>query len=90
MIPCQYDEVGDFSEGLAAVKDADHNGKGEQWAYIDTKGEIQIDFTPMKRRKAEEYWQGNSMTEWLCIQGIVLYYGYEGRDDLLRGLTLFY
>ena len=22
MIPCQYDEVGDFSEGLAAVKDA--------------------------------------------------------------------
>lgn len=48
VIPCQYDEVGDFSEGLAAVKDA-----------------IQIDFTPMKRRKAEEYWQGNSMTAWL-------------------------
>ena len=47
MIPCQYDEVGDFSEGLAAVKDADHNGKGEQWAYIDTKGEIQIDFLPL-------------------------------------------
>ena len=46
VIPCQYDEVGDFSEGLAAVKDADHNGKGEQWAYIDTKGEIQIDFYP--------------------------------------------
>ena len=46
MIPCQYDEVGDFSEGLAAVKHADHNGKGEQWAYIDTKGEIQIDFYP--------------------------------------------
>ncbi len=46
VIPCQYDEVGDFSEGLAAVKDADHNGKGEQWAYIDTKGEIRIDFYP--------------------------------------------
>lgn len=46
VIPCQYDEVGDFSEGLAAVKDVDHNGKGEQWAYIDTKGEIQIDFYP--------------------------------------------
>ena len=46
VIPCQYDEVEDFSEGLAAVKDADHNGKGEQWAYIDTKGEIQIDFYP--------------------------------------------
>ena len=69
MIPCQYDEVGDFSEGLAAVKDA-----------------IQIDFYPYEATEGRRVLAG----EYHDGMAIVLYYGYEGRDDLLRGLTLFY
>lgn len=65
VIPCQYDEVGDFSEGLAAVKDADHNGKESSGHTLIQKEKSRLIFTPMKRRKAEEYWQGNSMTAWL-------------------------
>lgn len=36
-IPCQYDEVKNFSEGLAAVK------KNDKWGFIDKTGELFID-----------------------------------------------
>lgn len=42
VIPFEYDEVRNFSEGLAAVKVINHEGIPE-WGYIDQSGNIVID-----------------------------------------------
>ncbi|MCR5256176.1 MAG: WG repeat-containing protein [Acetatifactor sp.] len=45
-IPFIYDEVGNFSEGKAAVKVCQYRDGLDQWAYIDTNGNIVIDYYP--------------------------------------------
>ena len=36
VIPCEYDDVQDFSEGYAGVN------SGDQWGYIDTSGQVVV------------------------------------------------
>jgi hypothetical protein len=45
-IAMKYDDVGKFSEGKASVKLSNYNDDGDQWAYIDIKDNIVIDFYP--------------------------------------------
>lgn len=43
VIPAEYEEVHDFSEGLAAVKLPASGDRGAMWGFIDTKGNMVID-----------------------------------------------
>jgi hypothetical protein len=45
-IALKYDEVGNFSEGKASVKISNYNNGSDEWAYIDSKDNIVIDFYP--------------------------------------------
>ena len=59
VIPCQYDEVGDFSEGLAAVKDADtHRSRtmsiSEQRAELTSSRATETG----RKKKPVSFWHG--------------------------------
>lgn len=45
-ITLQYDDVGDFSEGKVSVKLSKYKNGEDEWAYIDNKNNIVIDFYP--------------------------------------------
>lgn len=45
-IPCHYDAVGNFSEGKAAVKLENYADGLDEWAYVNSKNEVVIDFYP--------------------------------------------
>lgn len=54
VIPCQYDEVGEFSEGLAWVSD------GYWYGYINKKGDLVI---PMEYTFAFDFEKGHAIVE---------------------------
>lgn len=45
-IALKYDDVGSFSEGKASVKLSNYEDGQDEWAYIDSKDNIVIDFYP--------------------------------------------
>ena len=45
-IALQYDDVGNFSEGKASVKLSNNKDGSDEWAYIDRKDHVVIDFFP--------------------------------------------
>jgi hypothetical protein len=45
-IVLKYDEIGNFSEGKVSVKLSNYNDDQDEWAYIDSKDNIVIDFYP--------------------------------------------
>ena len=45
-IALKYDDVGNFSEGKASVKLSNYKDGSDEWAYIDNKDNIVIDFYP--------------------------------------------
>ena len=59
VIPCKYDEVYDFSEGLAAVRKGDYWGF---WGFINSKGEEVI---PCKYDNAKPFKNGYAAVEQL-------------------------
>lgn len=45
-VALKYDDVGNFSEGKASVKLSNYKDGSDEWAYIDRKDNVVIDFYP--------------------------------------------
>lgn len=54
IVPCIWGDVGDFSEGLAAVRD------GDLWGYVNLQGELVI---PCVWTHAREFYDGYAVVE---------------------------
>ncbi len=71
VIAADYDQVGDFHEGLAAVLTFGPNGSGVKWGYIDRDGDMVI---PPQFDRASDFHAGLAA---VWIGGKL---GYVGRD----------
>lgn len=68
IIPCEYDDALQFSDGLAAVK------KNNKWGFIDTKGELVI---PCKYYKGSYFVNGVTEVEQFAKKGLINKNGIE-------------
>ena len=62
LVPCIWGDVGDFSEGLAAVRD------GDMWGYVNLQGELVI---PCVWTAAREFYDGYAVVRDECLYGVI-------------------
>ena len=62
IVPCIWGDVGDFSEGLAAVRD------GDMWGYVNLQGELVI---PCVWSAAWEFYDGYAVVRDECLYGVI-------------------
>lgn len=62
IVPCIWGDVGDFSEGLAAVRD------GDMWGYVNLQGELVI---PCVWTAAREFYDGYAVVRDESLYGVI-------------------
>lgn len=68
-VETQYDEVGDFGEGLAAVcKEIDGVSR---WAYINKSGDIRIEFRPYDAAEGRAFIMGEFHDDYAVITDVL-------------------
>jgi hypothetical protein len=75
-ISCQqyviFDQIGDFSEDKAPIKINNYKEGLDEWAYIDKKNNIVIDFYPYEASEGRMLWVGE-FKDGLAFVSISLY-----------------